>query len=65
MKNDFDGNGAQKRGRGRSQGGARSRQPDPLQTALGFPEVRTRRGGLGQARAIVGLPGVQRRRVRD
>lgn len=65
VKNDFDGNGAQKRGRGRSQGGARSRQPDPLQTALGFPEVRTRRGGLGQARAIVGLPGVQRRRVRD
>lgn len=64
-RNGLDGNGGQKGGRGRSQGNARSRQPDPLQTALGFPEVRTRRSGLGQTRIIAGLPGMQRRRVRD
>lgn len=35
-------------GQGRSKGQARSRQPDPLQTALGFPDVgQQRRNGSG------------------
>jgi 23S rRNA pseudouridine2605 synthase len=68
-KNGFDGNGSgngQKRGQnGRAQGASRSRQPDPLQTALGFPDVHVRRNGQGQARNVMaGLPGMQRRRAR-
>lgn len=68
-KNGFDSNGnGQKRGQGqqgRAQGASRSRQPDPLQTALGFPDVRVRRNGAGQARNVAtGLPGMQRRRAR-
>lgn len=66
-KNGFDPNGnSQKRGQqGRTQGASRSRQPDPLQTALGFPEVRGRRGGQGQARNVIaGLPGMPKRRAR-
>lgn len=67
-KNGFEPNGnVQKRGQqqGRSQGASRSRQPDPLQTALGFPDVRVRRNGPGQARNVIaGLPGMQRRRAR-
>lgn len=50
----------------------RSRQPDPLQTALGFPEInQTRRsnaGGRGksarQGMLLASLPGMQRRRTR-
>jgi 23S rRNA pseudouridine2605 synthase len=68
--NGFDPNGnSQKRGgqQGRAQGQSRSRQPDPLQTALGFPDVRVRRNGQGQGQArnvLAGLPGMQRRRAR-
>jgi 23S rRNA pseudouridine2605 synthase len=47
---------AQKQGQqSRSQNsGQRSRQPDPLQTALGFPDAgnRARRGGMGQSRGV-------------
>ena len=66
-KNGFEPNGnGQKRGQqGRVQGASRSRQPDPLQTALGFPEVRVRRSGSSQARNVIaGLPGMPRRRAR-
>lgn len=63
-KNAFGGNGGQKGGRGRSQGAPRSRQPDPLQTALGFPEVSVRRSGVNQARTGIGLSGMQRKRMR-
>lgn len=58
----------QPRGSGRSQGSQRGRQPDPLQTALGFPDVgRPRRGGGVQqtARGNVGvMQGMARRRSR-
>jgi len=67
-----NGNGAdktqgQKRGQargnsGRGQTQQRSRQPDPLQTALGFPDIGQRRGG--QARGGVGMQGLARRRPR-
>jgi 23S rRNA pseudouridine2605 synthase len=66
-KNGFDPSGNnQKRGQqGRTQGASRSRQPDPLQTALGFPEARVRRSGPSQARNVMaGLPGMSRRRAR-
>ncbi|WP_324102862.1 23S rRNA pseudouridine(2605) synthase RluB [Noviherbaspirillum sp.] len=53
----------QARGTGRSQGAQRSRQPDPLQTALGFPDVgQSRRGG--QARTGIGMHAIPRRRTR-
>lgn len=56
-----NGNLAQKRG----QGAARGRQPDPLQTALGFPEPgQGRRSGAQQARGGLGMQGVVRRRSR-
>lgn len=43
----------------------RSRQPDPLQTALGFPDVgQGRRNNLRQARGVVAGPGMARRRSR-
>lgn len=73
--NGFDKNQGQKRGpaRGnsRGQGAQRSRQPDPLQTALGFPDAgQPRRGGGqaraggGQARAGIGMHAIVRRRTR-
>jgi 23S rRNA pseudouridine2605 synthase len=43
-----------KRGQARTQGtNGRSKQPDPLQTALGFPDAggRARRSGMGQGRS--------------
>ena len=40
---------------------ARSRQPDPLQTALGFPDV-GRRGNMRQPRGLPVTPGMPRRR---
>jgi len=71
-KNGFDKNQGQKRGFGQErngrggQGQPRSRQPDPLQTALGFPEIgRPRRGGgQSQGRGGMDLQGLPRRRFR-
>lgn len=55
----------QGRGSGRGQGQPRSRQPDPLQTALGFPETgQARRWGGGQTRGLGGVQGTMRRRSR-
>lgn len=58
-RNQWQGNGAQGQGQGQGQGGrpqGKSRQPDPLQTALGFPDAGQRRsrpprsgGMMGQA----------------
>lgn len=73
--NGFDKSQGQKRGpaRGnsRGQGAQRSRQPDPLQTALGFPDAgQPRRGGGqsraggGQARTGIGMHAIARRRSR-
>lgn len=66
-KNGFDkepqGRGARGQ-QGRSQGGSRSRQPDPLQTALGFPEIGYGRRSGGQSRGGLGQQGMTRRRVR-
>lgn len=67
--NGFDKNQGQKRGQPRGNGGQsqqRGRQPDPLQTALGFPDVgRARRSGNGgQPRGGMGLQGMPRRRSR-
>ncbi len=67
-RNGFDKPQGQKRGQARGnnggrQGQQRARQPDPLQTALGFPDVGHGRRG-GQARGGVGLQGVARRRTR-
>jgi len=71
-RNDADKAPGQKRGGGQEQqrgarGQARSRQPDPLQTALGFPDTgRVRRMG-GPGRGMPSLPGMQgmpRRRSR-
>ena len=58
-------------GNGGNKGGQqKSRQPDPLQTALGFPDMgnqrrqnRPQRGGAGNF-ALAGLPGMTRRRTR-
>jgi 23S rRNA pseudouridine2605 synthase len=52
---------------GRGQGQQRSRQPDPLQTALGFPDSGQprRRGGMqSQTRSALGNPNPVRRRSR-
>ncbi|HVK94838.1 MAG TPA: pseudouridine synthase [Noviherbaspirillum sp.] len=58
-------NRGQGRGNGRVQGGSqRSRQPDPLQTALGFPDAATSRRGSGQVRGGLAMQGVSRRRSR-
>ncbi|SNS35976.1 23S rRNA pseudouridine2605 synthase [Noviherbaspirillum humi] len=51
------------RGQGQGQGQQRSRQPDPLQTALGFPGMGQQRRG-GGARAGVAMQGMNRRRGR-
>jgi len=60
----FDNGQGQKRGEarspGRNQGQSRGRQPDPLQTALGFPGMG--QGGRGQARGLT--QGTPRRRSR-
>ncbi len=66
-RNGFDKNQGAKRGQargtGRGQGAQRSRQPDPLQTALGFPDAgQSRRGG--QARTGIGMHAIVRRRTR-
>jgi len=72
-----NGQGRHPQGRGKRQGQPgksqpRARQPDPLQTALGFPEAnQARRGNAGgrgkparQGLLLAGLPNVQRRRSR-
>jgi 23S rRNA pseudouridine2605 synthase len=57
--------GKRGQGQGRNQEQPRSRQPDPLQTALGFPGMgQSRRTGANQARSGLGLQGVPRRRTR-
>lgn len=69
-KNAFDKSQPQNRGQtrngqqGRAQGASRSRQPDPLQTALGFPDSSYGRRGGGQARTGLGMQGMARRRSR-
>jgi 23S rRNA pseudouridine2605 synthase len=50
------------RGNGRAQ--TRSRQPDPLQTALGFPDIGQARRRPGQARGGMMMQGLPRRRTR-
>jgi 23S rRNA pseudouridine2605 synthase len=62
---------------GKGQGQPRSRQPDPLQTALGFPGMgqprrsggvggqgRGRQGGQGRQGMLSGMPGMPRKRAR-
>jgi len=56
-------NGGRSQGQGQGQGQQRSRQPDPLQTALGFPDAGQGRRG-GQMRAGLGMQGMARRRSR-
>lgn len=59
-RNGFDKSIGQPRGQGQ-----RSRQPDPLQTALGFPDVgRARRGNGGPPREGMKMQGMPRRRSR-
>jgi 23S rRNA pseudouridine2605 synthase len=61
--NSFDKAPAGKRGQGRNQEQPRSRQPDPLQTALGFPGMgQPRRAGMN--RNAAGTQGIPRRRPR-
>jgi len=56
--------GQQPREQGRNQGQVRGRQPDPLQTALGFPGMdQPRRNGARQRNAV-SPQGIQRRRSR-
>ncbi|TQK12865.1 MULTISPECIES: 23S rRNA pseudouridine(2605) synthase RluB [unclassified Herbaspirillum] len=64
------GNNGNGNGGGNKGGQQKSRQPDPLQTALGFPDIgsqrrnnRPQRGGAGSF-ALSGLPGMTRRRTR-
>lgn len=55
----------QARGNARGQGSQqRARQPDPLQTALGFPDIGQSRRGGGRAGAGLAALGVGRRRSR-
>ncbi len=58
-------------GNGRGQGAQRGRQPDPLQTALGFPDVGQARrnggqsrSGNSQSRSGIGIQAMARRRSR-
>lgn len=55
-------------GNGNKQGQSRSRQPDPLQTALGFPEASQGRRGYGRPQQRdgmgSGMPGLPRSRSR-
>lgn len=64
----FDKNQSQPRGRGaaRNSGQSRSRQPDPLQTALGFPDAAQSRRGAGRVRGSMTMQGqgLGRRRSR-
>jgi 23S rRNA pseudouridine2605 synthase len=62
----FDKNRAQKRGPGQPSEGksSRPRQPDPLQTALGFPGMGQPRRNAGPARGVQGLQGMPRRRTK-
>jgi 23S rRNA pseudouridine2605 synthase len=57
---------ANPRGQQGQQGQARSRQPDPLQTALGFPDAgqHRRRGPATPGRGMTAMPGLPRRRSR-
>jgi 23S rRNA pseudouridine2605 synthase len=57
---------SQGQGQGRNQGQPRGRQPDPLQTALGFPGMGQprRNGNGGQPRGAAGVQGMPRRRTR-
>jgi len=57
-------NSGRSQGQGQGQGQQRSRQPDPLQTALGFPDVGHSRRGGGQMRGGAGMQGLARRRTR-
>jgi 23S rRNA pseudouridine2605 synthase len=52
------------RGQGRNQNAPRSRQPDPLQTALGFPGMGQPRRGGTQSRGGIGIQAMPRRRSR-
>jgi 23S rRNA pseudouridine2605 synthase len=54
----------QARSNGRSQGQGRSRQPDPLQTALGFPDIGQARRSGGAMRGGMAMQGLPRRRSR-
>lgn len=56
----------QKRGQGgRNKSQGRGRQPDPLQTALGFPGMgQPQRRNAGQSRNGAGMQGISRRRSR-
>ena len=56
--------GQDRNGNGRASGQQRSRQPDPLQTALGFPDIAQRRGGSGHGRAAATWQAPVRRRSR-
>ncbi|KAF1045235.1 MAG: Ribosomal large subunit pseudouridine synthase B [Herbaspirillum frisingense] len=67
----YGGNQGGNYGGGNKGGQPKSRQPDPLQTALGFPDAgnqrrgnRPQRGGGGASFALAGLPGMTRRRGR-
>ena len=52
-------------GQGRNKSQGRARQPDPLQTALGFPGMgQSQRRNTGQSRNGAGVQGVLRRRSR-
>jgi 23S rRNA pseudouridine2605 synthase len=57
---------SQKRGQGQQSEtrSSRPRQPDPLQTALGFPGMGQPRRNSGQLRGGTGLPGMTRRRIK-
>jgi 23S rRNA pseudouridine2605 synthase len=62
----FDKNRGQKRGPGQQAEGksSRPRQPDPLQTALGFPGMGQPRRNAGPARGTSGMQGMPRRRTK-
>ncbi len=66
--NSFDKNQGQKRGQSRgnarNQGQQRGRQPDPLQTALGFPDIGQSRNNGGRPRVGLAALGLGRRRAR-
>lgn len=60
------GRAQQKRGQGQQSEGrsSRPRQPDPLQTALGFPGMGQQRRNAGPMRGNQGVQGVPRRRTK-
>jgi 23S rRNA pseudouridine2605 synthase len=70
-RNQWQGNGPGQGGGQGKPGPQKSRQPDPLQTALGFPDAGQRRNhgprgprGPSHGMGAPGLPGMQRRRPR-